>query len=89
MKFLCYTIYSGNPEVKEPMGYCIMGDGRLFSGPTLDYAKHEVLGEYPMAEFLDDCGWILSGEEEALLEPDNQELLAFTLRLKYPDLVEL
>ena len=86
MKYLCYRVYSKSPEIKDPVGYCILGDGRTWVGPTLDQAKHLVLKDVVVADFLDDCGWILEGEEISLLNPDYQDLLAFNLKLKYPDL---
>ena len=88
MKFLCYTTYSRDPEAKEPVGYCIMGDGRIWVGPTLEYVKSLVAQEHMLAEFVDDCGWILSGEEQALLDPDNQELLLYTLQIKNAESTE-
>jgi len=86
MKFLCYITYSRNPEVKEPVGYCIMGDGRIWIGPTLEYTKAQVSAEHMLAEFVEDCGWILEGEEQALLDPNNQDLLLYALREKHPEL---
>ena len=85
MKFLCYAIHSGDPEIKEPVGYCILGAGEIASGPTLTDAKHKALHKFPSAEFLDDCGWILEGEEDKLLDFDNQDLLAFNIKQKYSE----
>ena len=81
-KFLCYTIQSTNPTVKEPVSWCIMGDGKVWSGPTLEYTKQQVLLASPFAEFLEDCGWIFPGEEHKLLEPKYRDTLEFGLKLR-------
>ena len=84
IELLCYRVYSGFPEDEEPMGYCVMGEGKLWFGETLDEAQSQAENEYPDAEFLDDCGWVIEGEEESLLNPDYRELLAYNINLNYP-----
>lgn len=81
-KFLCYAVQSGDPTVKEPVSWCIMGDGSVWSGPTLEYSKQQVLLNYPFAEFIDNCGWILSGEENKLLDKQYRDIIEFGLKLK-------
>lgn len=81
-KFLCYAIQSTDPSVKEPVSWCIMGDGKVWTGPTLEYAKQQVLLTSPFVEFLDDCGWILPGEESKLLDTQYRDILEFDLRLR-------
>lgn len=87
MKFLCYDVYSGNPEDKSPVRYCIVGDGKIFADKNSEELRQKILASFPEAEFLDNCGWILSGEERDLLEPDNYELLRFNIKLRHPDTI--
>jgi len=89
MKFLCYETYSRDSSNKDPVCYCILGEGKIWIGPTLEYAKSQATLENAMCEFIEDCGWILEGEEQALLDIDNQELIAFTLKLRHPELTSL
>lgn len=76
MKFRCYAVMDPSPDGdREPLNYCISGDDRLFIGPALSYCKDEVLFEYPAAEFIEDCGWVLMGEEDMLLDVEMQILI--------------
>jgi hypothetical protein len=62
----CYAIYSGDPEIKEAVGYCVVGEGELFVGDTQLEAEELALDIFPDAEILDSCGWILPHETEEL-----------------------
>lgn len=73
---------SGDPEIVEPVGWCIIGEGDIWSASTLEEVKQQVKDDFLAAQFIEDCGWVLAGEETSLLEPDNQEILAFHLALK-------
>ena len=81
-KLLCFAVYSGAVDEKEPIGWCIMGAGILFYGDTLEEAKQEArVGTLqPNAEFLENCGWVVQGEEEKLLDDQYADLLLFNIR---------
>jgi len=86
MKFLCYEVYSRDPEEEEPVSYCIMGDGKIWTGSTLELAKAAALQDNILVDFIEDCGWVLEGEENFLLEQDYQDILLFTINMNHPDL---
>lgn len=83
MKFLCYAVYDGNPERKEPISHCAMGeDGSLTNGSTLEELKTNISTHSDNPEFLEGCGWIIDGEQQKLLDPSNAILLKFNLFLR-------
>ena len=74
--FKCFSVMSRFAEDgKNPMRYCIVGDGLLFVSPTLSLCKEDVLLEYPAAVFKLGCGWVLLDEEGELLDPEIQLLI--------------
>jgi len=56
-----------------------MGDGELFEGATLEHAKQKTLDLYPLATFVDGCGWIFDGEEEKLLDKQYSDILIYAM----------
>jgi len=66
----------------EPVSWCIIGGSRIFTGPTLEYTKKLVQLEFGHIQFIEDCGWILTGEEHKLLDPVCKELMDLTEQLK-------
>ncbi len=81
-KFLCYCVNDGDPENSEPVDWCIVGNGKLWISIDLEDAKEQVLSEFPTAEFIEDCGWVLSGEEHKLLNRDYEDVFLFELMLR-------
>jgi len=83
MKFLCYSVYSGDPEIKDPISYCAMGeDGMLVSAITLEQLKMRISLDNSNSEFMEGCGWILAGEEQKLLSSECSDILKFWLLLR-------
>ena len=75
MEFLCFCTINGDIESKDPVGYVVVYDDRLFVGPTLEYCMKQALDVFPEAIFKEKCGWVLIGEEEKLTNPDYKDLI--------------
>lgn len=78
-KFLCYEVYDGKPDNEKPIDYCITDLNRIWISVDLEDAKSQVLYDWPDAIFIDNCGWLLSGEEEKLLDRQFEEIFLFEL----------
>lgn len=77
MKHLCYAVLEKHLESREPIGWCILGSNKIWTGPTLADVKSKALSEFPFAEFLDKAGWVFVGEEEKLLDPQYDDVLFY------------
>jgi len=83
MKFLCYTVYDGNPEHKDPVGHCAMGeDGFIISTSTFEDLKTTITIRDSNPELLEGCGWIIDGEQQKLQDPQYTDLLKFNMLLR-------
>ena len=80
MKFLHYTIMDGNLENKKLIGHCAMSeDGVIINGETMEELEVHIKFRDPNPEIIENCGWVLQGEQQKLLDPKNADTLRFNL----------
>lgn len=79
-KFLCYAVYDGDPDNEAPVDWCVvsLSSGKKWISVDLEDAKQQALDEYPLEDYpieFVNGGWILSGEEDKLLNMDYTDVL--------------
>ena len=84
MKFFCYGIYSGDPAVSEPVGFCAIGEKVYIPIKAKDmYNLTEDIRLFDKTpEILEGCGWVLFGEENKLANIDYIDILRFGIEQK-------
>lgn len=82
MKYMCFRIYSGNPEIKDPIGYCALLDKKVIKKQTMEELVAHMKKNYAGTEMIDECGWILVSEAKKLLDPVCAEIIYTTYEQK-------
>src|SRR5271167_2369218 len=55
MTFTCYPITDGDYYNGKTIGWAVAGDEKVFCRGYLSQAKEDVLRQYPLASFIEDC----------------------------------